>query len=195
MTTNSSNWVNGNYYLVKRAYKLSNLVGGKGPFGYLTMQEIALEAELNRCNSWVGYWESPRKAFGCTFKAVRLSRHMPVLFIPMTYVDILDLRRRAEYESEIARVAYVRRAERHSGRADIGDPQFVKLMRALNAPCNRLHEAVYSPRIDKPSDICDSVMIHQMDEWILPPPTGIAVSNDGDCDWDQVDSEQCAIQQ
>lgn len=158
MKTNSSNWVNGSYYLAKRAYKLANSVGGNGPFGYLTMQEIAQLSEETRNNRWTGYWESPRGAWGCTFKAVKLTRHMPMLFIPLTYMDILALGSQAGYETGIARAAYARSAERHYGRVATGDPSFVKLMRMLNAPLTRLQESRSALRAANPSTDDESVM-------------------------------------
>lgn len=193
MKTNSINWVNGSYYLVKRAQKLSKLFGGSGPFGYLTMREIAQEAESNRYSNWVGYWESPRKAWGCTFRAVRLSRSQPILFLPLTYMDILGLGVYSQYKTETARVIYIQTAERHSGRVDICDPQFVKLVRALNAPYLKAHSDVFSNCAAKPLDDSPSVMSMLLNSSANHTP--VEASDGDDWGWSSTDMELRALSQ
>jgi hypothetical protein len=133
MKTNSIDWVNGQYYLVKKYLSLAS-VAGTGPFGYLTMQEIAMEADLNRNYGWTGYWESPRKALACTFRAVRLERNLPFLFMPVTYVCLDSLLFTEQFSDISSRLGYVMAAERHSGLVRTSDREFTEYVRAINRP-------------------------------------------------------------
>lgn len=85
MKTVKLDWVNGRYNVVKSSLPVAHAFG-KGPFGFLSMQEIASWGRLNDDCNMLGYWESPRGLLTCTFQIERFAVSLPYMFMPVRLV-------------------------------------------------------------------------------------------------------------